>query len=690
MKTLEHIARALGGEVCGNQVRAPGPGHSPKDRSLNVKLDANAPGGFVLHSFSPTDDPIVCKDYVREKLGLPPWNGDANGPVPRHKAIVAIYDYSDEKGELLYQVVRFEPKDFRQRRPNGKGDWIWSLGETRRVPYRLLEIEEAVSLGQTIFIAEGEKAADALVDIGVRATCAPGGAGKWRDEYSPHLADADVVILPDNDGPGEQHCKSVGKALTGVAERVRVLRLPELPIKGDAYDWVQAGGTAKQLWQLVEQCSVEWSAKSDSSGPALICRCASEIELEPVEWLWCDRLARGKHTCIAGEPGTGKSQLSIAIAAAISTGGKWPFGEARAPQGSVLMLSAEDGAADTIVPRLHAVGADLGRVQIVSAVRSEDGRGRRSFNLQADIALLEKEIARIGDVALVVIDPISSYLGKTDSHKNADVRGVLEPLGEMAERTRVAVLSITHFSKTGGGTGAKALHKFIGSIAFVGAPRIAFVVLEDPEDQDRRLFLHAKNNLAAPPQGLAFRLEQTIVGDAEKRMVASRVKWEASAVTISADEVLAATGGSSEYRTTKTEAIAFLRTELAQGPKPAAEVLKATTAAGHTQKAIRTAREALGIKPHKASMKEGWVWALPKTPTHTREDAHEDNWAPSGTFENSRIRPGTSEETGRWPEDVPSSKWAPSASEENAAFPGDAVDRSYPDLPECLDRRRSR
>src|SRR4029450_5688429 len=125
------------------------------------------------------------------------------------------------------------------------------------------------------------------------------------------------------------------------------------------------------------------------------------------------------------------------------------------------------------------VGADLDRVHIVSAVRNPNGRGQRTFNLQSDIELLEQKIEQLGDVALVIIDPVSSYLGKTDSHKNAEVRGVLEPLSAMAERTNVAVLSITHFSKAGAATGAKALHRFIGSIAFVGAPRVAFALIAD-------------------------------------------------------------------------------------------------------------------------------------------------------------------------------------------------------------------
>ena len=323
---------------------------------------------------------------------------------------------------------------------------------------------------------------------------------------------------------------------------------------------------------------------------SLISRCAAEIEPKPVEWIWSGRIARGKHSSIAGEPGTGKSQLAIKIAAAVTTGGEWPCSEGRAPLGSVIIMSAEDGEADTIVPRLKAAGADLTKVHIVTAVCSEGRRGRRAFNLQADLDLLEAKIGEIGDFALVIIDPVSSYMGRTDSHKNAEVRGVLEPVGEMAERMRVAVLSITHFCKAGAGTTIKALHKFIGSIAFVGAPRAAFAVLEDSNDKDRRFFLHAKNNLAPPPQGLVFRLEQTLIGDGGKVIVASYVNWEREPITMTANEALAAEAVSNESRTASAEAERFLLELLASGPVPAKEVKTEAEAAGLSSTTVRKPR----------------------------------------------------------------------------------------------------
>src|SRR5262249_29506077 len=160
--------------------------------------------------------------------------------------------------------------------------------------------------------------------------------------------------------------------------RIRVLRLP-LTDKGDPYDWIAAGGTADALWQLVDKAVDFVPDKVDYVGPGLISCCAAEIEPEPVNWIWPGRLARGKQTVFAGDPGVSKSTLSATITATVTTGAIWPCNEGRSPVGSVIILSAEDGAADTIIPRLMAAGADRSKVHIVSAVRTDDGRGRRAF-----------------------------------------------------------------------------------------------------------------------------------------------------------------------------------------------------------------------------------------------------------------------------------------------------------------------
>jgi hypothetical protein len=169
--------------------------------------------------------------------------------------IVKTYDYRDETGELLFQVVRFEPKDFKQRRPDGRGGWVWKLGDARRVPYLLPELVKAVAARETIYIPEGEKDVDNLRAIGLAATTNPGGIKKWRAEYSEYLRGADIVVLPDNHAEGREHGEQVVASLHGIAKRVRVLDIgkhwPSCPDKGDISDWLAAGGSAEKLRAMV-------------------------------------------------------------------------------------------------------------------------------------------------------------------------------------------------------------------------------------------------------------------------------------------------------------------------------------------------------------------------------------------------------------------------------------------------------
>jgi hypothetical protein len=292
------------------------------------------------------------------------------------------------------------------------------------------------------------------------------------------------------------------------------------------------------LLNLVESTPI-WSDSEETQADStseirsgLVTIRAASVTPKRVDAIWTDanggiRLARGEHTIVAGEPGLGKSQITIAMAAAITTGRSWPSGEGCAPLGSVIILAAEDSIEHTIVPRLIAAGANLERVCFVQAAVTEDGKGQRMSNFQADIAKLKALIEEIGDVVLVIIDPVTAYMGKIDSHKNTDVRAVLAPLGELAQERHVAIASVTHFTKGTNNASTKAIDRIIGSVAFIAAPRIGFTVIADPEDPDRRLFLHVKNNISRSPQGLAFRVEQHVVGsDNRGDFIGSCVAWE--------------------------------------------------------------------------------------------------------------------------------------------------------------------
>jgi hypothetical protein len=339
----------------------------------------------------------------------------------------------------------------------------------------------------------------------------------------------------------------------------------------------------------------------------------SDIPPEEIQWLWEGRIARGKITLIAGDPGFGKSLLSIDLAARVSTGADWPDFPIPAPLGDTVMLSVEDGRADTIRPRLDAAGADCTRVlHLEGATIGDDGKSRpRTLSFKRDMEALEDALKSLPECRLVIVDPISAYLDDTDSHKNADVRGLLAPLAELAERLKIAVVLIQHLNK--GGTGANALYRPMGSLAFVAAARAAYIVTKDKDNADRRLMLPAKNNLAKDTTGLAYSIVKTGSG-------MPRLQWESIPITTTADDALAAANMNEEP--TETEwAVMFLEDLLANGRVPSKKVHDEAKSAHISIKVLRRAQARLGIVPAKdKTVFDGpWWWALPvheDAPTH--------------------------------------------------------------------------
>ena len=340
----------------------------------------------------------------------------------------------------------------------------------------------------------------------------------------------------------------------------------------------------------------------------------SDVRAKPIRWLWPGRFARGKVAILAGNPGLGKSQLTASMAAVVTTGGTWPVDRTSCERGNVVFFSAEDDAEDTIRPRLEAAGADLERIFILDAVLDDTGARPRAFNLSIDLPRLGEMLLHIGDVALIVIDPITAYLGGIDSHKNADIRALLAPLGELAAKYGAAVVCISHLNKVGTG---EALMRVTGSLAFVAAARAAFLIARDREANQRRLFLPIKNNIGNDQSGLAFTVEaHSLPGNIET----SRVSWEAEAVTITADEIMSPQGDPEEL-SALDDAKEFLSTLLADGPVSSKQIRVDAEGAGHSWPTIRRAQKALGIEAHKDGMKGPWLWCLPPKMPNKPEDA---------------------------------------------------------------------
>jgi len=238
------VSRLEGARPAGQRMwMAKCPAHDDRQASLSVKEGDDGRALLNCHAGCKTEDIVANLELAMGDL-FPDRDQRGND-------IVAKYDYLDEHGKMLYQVVRLVPKSFRQRQPDGNGGWKWNMEGARRVLYRLPEIAKSKP-GAMVLVVEGEKDAEALATFGFLATTNVGGAGKWLPEYSAALKGRIVIILPDNDQPGAAHASLVAKALAGVAAAVKVVELPGLPPKGDVSDWIAGGGTRVGLERLIE------------------------------------------------------------------------------------------------------------------------------------------------------------------------------------------------------------------------------------------------------------------------------------------------------------------------------------------------------------------------------------------------------------------------------------------------------
>jgi hypothetical protein len=373
-------------------------------------------------------------------------------------------------------------------------------------------------------------------------------------------------------------------------------------IGADAVQSAISGGIAAG-----EHAAAEDIAAEEAAADGIVSRVASSIKPEPVTWIWPQRIPCGKLSILGGHPGEGKTLLSTYMAAVVSTGGKWADGT-QAEVGNVVILSAEDDAADTIVPRLMAHGADLSRVHFLDAVRVE-GR-ERMFSLVEDIERLEELLARIGGASLMVVDVIDSYLGNTDSHRNAAVRGVLGPLKDVAARQRLAILGLTHFRK---GETDRAVLRFTGSIGFIGQARAGWIVTPEMDAEgsptERKIFARAKGNNAPDIGGLAYRIE----GAEVTGIPTARIEWDDGAIMMDADEALAPQSEEREERqTAMREATEFIETYLGTAWRESKGLIAEAMKAGIKRRTFDRAR----AKLHCQTMRSNRLWlvALPGVP----------------------------------------------------------------------------
>lgn len=582
------------------------PGCACHRRTGNVHCPAHHDPGPSLSVTERNGRPLVrchagcAQDAVIEALrarNLWPPEAATIAQNGHSRRVSVTYDYTDESGTLLYQAVRYDPKGFSQRRPDGHGGWAWTLNGTRRVLYRLPDLLAADS-ERAVFVCEGEKDADRLWSLGLIATTCAQGAGKWRDEYRAALTDRHVAILPDNDPAGRAHAEQVAASGAPVARSVRIVTLPGLPAKGDVSDWLDAGGTVDQLRELWKQTE-EWQPPDDPlvepevpDGPRLVVTSLADVEARPVDWLWHRWLARGKFHILAGIMGEGKGTLTAAITAAFSTGGTLPDATP-APSARVLFVLSEDALDDTLKPRLDVHGADATKVMAIEAVHEADG-SPRMVNLSRHLSLIEAAI-KDHEIDVVVVDAISDFMSGTDRNAEGDVRDVLTPLAQMADRTKVAVIGVMHLGKPSG-TNRRLVQMLLGSSAFGAVARVVWATAEIPDSGGHRVLEVIKSNLAIKPPAVEWsRAEDAAIvwhGESERRV----------------EDIIGAS-----LAKPRDNAEGFLNELLKGGMRPASEVMALAKAAGYSVSTVRRAREDMGIELRRVGFGPGGRvhWKLP-------------------------------------------------------------------------------
>lgn len=645
--TLEEVLERFPDAVeTGGEWKTCCPAH--EDRNPSLSISEGNDGRVLLHCFAGCKTGAICEaigimvsDLFTASTSTEMCEPQGKGQYRRHEteqeyrpvyptaeAALAIlergkgppdgkWEYHDASGTLVGYVCRWNGPDGKKTfRPVSRHVDGWRI-EGMPVPRPLYRLPELVEPGRVI-VCEGEKAAEAGRRIGLLTTTSANGSNSpEKTDWSP-LAGREVIILPDNDRPGRKYAKVVAGILTRLDPPavVRIVELPGLPEKGDLVDWLALQGEAAEPDDLVVQIEKLADEASEVQPPrrsrpgetrsgAVVVR-LSEVAEAPLEWLWPGRIPLGKLTLLAGDPELGKSFVTVDMAARVSTGSLWPdLPGTRQPVGTVVMFNSEDDVADTVLPRLKRAGGDPSRVLALEGVETTSDGGEthtRGFSLDRDLPKLIELIEANPETRLVVIDPISAYCGTTDSHNNAEVRGMLAPLAQLASRFRVAIVMVTHHSK---GSGGKAVYRAMGSLAFAAAARAVWHVAKDHDDESRRLILLAKMNVSEETKGLAYRLDD------------GRVCWEESPVTMTADEHLEleahpksrANGAGAELE----RAVAWLKETLSNGPRLASIVKQLADDEDISKATLRRAKRVANVKSDRKGFGRGSEvsWVLP-------------------------------------------------------------------------------
>jgi hypothetical protein len=451
---IERVLDALRAHGCnpkrsGDGYAARCPAHDDVNPSLS--LGEGDDGRILVHCHAGCDTSAVLG-----ALGLEVRDLFTDRDPEHHDGIVATYDYTDPEGNLLYQVVRRTGHRFTQRRPDGRGGWIFNVKGITRVPYRLGDVVRAVAAGGMVFVVEGEKDAESLSRLGLVATTNPGGAGKWPPEWGrTYLSGTSVVVLGDNDDAGRAHVLEVVRSILPHATEVRTTELPGLSEKGDVTDWLVAGHDVDELLALVESTSpIDGTADGfDRLRFFWIADLAAVVDARGrprflLRGIWPE----GDYGVIGGPEKAGKSwAVGMDLAVSVASGTPWlGIFEVDAP-GPVVLFSGEGGERK-VIRRMRAVcearSLELEQLPIRVCLRVPH------LSDVEIMAVVEKELEDTRP-ALVIVDPLYLAARGANGSDLYEMGSHLERVQLLCQARRASLAVSHHWNKTGTGTGAE-------------------------------------------------------------------------------------------------------------------------------------------------------------------------------------------------------------------------------------------
>lgn len=442
--TPSDVAKALDGRPSGHGYIAHCPAHEDNKSSLSIHKGDRVDVVLKCQAGCSQDE-VLTQLQWQHGLSL-----KAEPKADDKKTIASIDDYQDWDGTLLYQKLRYEPKDFRLRQPDGVGGWQWNMKGLKEVIFRLPKLKDAIDKGQSIFIPEGEKDCKNLEQLGLIATTNTHGASKdkykpkWNDHHAKFLTGAkEVFILPDNDESGKCHAIAVADSLVKLGIKVKLVELPNLPVKGDVSDWLAAGGTKEQLLALVASAKFygNEATVAPSFSPRPICELMGQ-NFEPPRWAVDDILPEGL-TILAGKPKSGKSWMALDIALAISRGDK-VLGDYDTTKGEALYLALEDNGR-RLRDRLNAIADEDKTRENSRLFYCTDIPGMGNGGITA----LESWLNEHPDCRLVIIDTLARFMPPTERGANAyqSDYAIAARLQTLAIKYQIALLLVHHLRK---------------------------------------------------------------------------------------------------------------------------------------------------------------------------------------------------------------------------------------------------